>query len=200
MAAKKYLKFDPTTKIHAEESSVDSSAGAGDAGKITALNASGVLAASILNGVTSSAGAGDSGKTGLLDASGKWDSSMMPTGIGADTQVIVTSENLSAGNLVNIYNNAGTVTARKADATTVGKLADGFVLAATTSGQNATVYGVGTNTGVTGLVGGDVYLDTTAGGVTQTAPSGSGNIVQRVGFASAAGELWFQRGTPTALA
>jgi len=41
MAANKYLKNNAGNAI--EETSVDASAGAGDAGKIVALNASGVL-------------------------------------------------------------------------------------------------------------------------------------------------------------
>lgn len=147
-----------------------------------------------------SAGAGDANKIVALDASGRLDNSVLPSGIGSDTQVVTTSENLTSGMLVNIYDNAGTITARKADATVAGKEADGFVLASTTSGQNATIYGTGTNSAVTGLIGGRVYLSTTAGVITQTPPSSSGNIVQDVGFATAAGELWFQRGIPVTLA
>ena len=127
---------------------IATSAGAGDADKIPALGAAGKLDNSFLVAVNSSAGAGDAAKLPLLDANGRLDNTMMPVGIGADTASIVTSENLTAGNLVNIYDNAGTATARKADATTTGKEAMGFVLAGTTSPAAATVYFEGRITGL----------------------------------------------------
>ena len=182
-----------------EEAALLTSAGAGDAGRIPALNASGVLDATIVNSKTTSAGAGDSGKLPALDAAGKLDNSFMPTGIGADTASIVTSEDLAAGNLVNIYDVAGTPTARKADATT-DKRAHGFVLAAVTAPAAATVYFEGSNTGVTGLTAGTQFLATTAGLCTTTAPSGAGNIVQGVGVATAAGVLNFEAGEVLVLA
>ncbi len=184
----------------AEQAALTTSAGAGDAQAIPALNASGVLDLSIVNGKASSAGVGDAGKLVALDGSGRIDNSMMPTGLGADTKVLTASEALSAGNLVNIWNDAGTTKVRKADATTAGKEAHGFVLAAAASGASATVYFEGANTGVTGLTGGNVFLSTTAGGCTNTAPSGSGNVVQRVGIATAATELNFEAQQPIALA
>jgi hypothetical protein len=139
----------------------------------------------------SSAGAGDAGRIVALDAAGRIDNSMMPVGIGADTQVVEASENLAAGDLVNIHNSTG-AKARKADATTAGKEAHGFVLAAVTSGQPATVYFEGSNTQVTGLTPGPQYLSTTPGLSTHTPPSGSGNILQKVGVATDAAVLNFE--------
>lgn len=182
-----------------EVAAVDASAGAGDAGKVPALNASGVLAASIVNSTTTSAGAGDSGKVVALDAAGKIANTMMPTGVGADTKLIAASEDLAAGDFVNIWNSTG-AKVRKADATTAGKEAHGFVLAAVTSGQNATVYFEGANTQVTGQTPGPVFLSATAGLATSTAPSSSGNVVQRIGFATAATEINFQSQPPIVLA
>src|SRR3989304_8755821 len=126
MAVRKYIKNNAGTL--AEEASVNSSAGAGDEGKIPALDANGVLAASIVNSTASSAGAGDVGKLPSLDGSGKLDTSFMPVGIGADTAAIATSESLAAGDFVSIWDNTGAAV-RKADATTAGKEAHGFVLA-----------------------------------------------------------------------
>lgn len=146
-----------------------------------------------------SAGAGDDGKIPALDSSGRLDSSMMPVGITADTAAVATSETLAAGDLVNIWNSTG-AKVRKADATVAGKEAHGFVLAAFTHPTTATVYFDGTNTGVTGLTPGPQFLATTAGGATLTAPSGVGNVVQRVGFATAATALNFQSQTPITLA
>lgn len=152
-----------------------------------------------LAAVQTSAGAGDAGKIAALDAAGRFDSSMMPTGIGADTASIATSENLASGDLVNVYNVAGTATARKADATT-DKRAHGFVLAASTSPAAAVVYFEGTNTGVTGLTPGDLYLSTTPGLATSTAPSAAGNIVQHIGIATSATSMNFEASRPFVLA
>lgn len=148
--------------------------------------------------IQTSAGAGDAGKIPALDASGKLDTSMMPTGIGADTAAIATSESLSAGDLVNIWDDTGAAV-RKADATT-NKPAHGFVLAAFTHPTTATVYFEGSNTGVTGLTPGIQFLQTTAGTAGATAPSGAGNIVQRVGVAVSATLLNFESNQPILLA
>lgn len=179
--------------------SVAASAGAGDAGKLAALNGSGVLAASIVNSVASSAGAGDSGKLAALDGSGRLDATMMPVGVGADVATITASEDLAAGDFVNIWDNSG-AKARKADATTTGKFAHGFVLSSVTSGNPATVYFEGSNTGVTGQTPGPVFLSTTAGIATSTAPSSSGNVVQRIGVATAAASINFESNVPLVLA
>lgn len=119
------------------------------------------------------------------DSTGKLDISWMPTGVGAEVLVCATSENLAAGDFVNIYLNAGVITARKADATNNTKPAHGFVLSAVTSPANATVYfESNTNTAVTGLtIGSDYYLGTTAGTITTTPPAAAGNIIQFIGRA-----------------
>ena len=160
---------------------------------------SGVI--SELEALVTSAGAGDAGKIPALDATGKLDNTLMPVGIGADTKILPASENLAAGDLVNVWNDSGTAKARKADATTAGKEANGFVLSAVTLGNNATVYFDGTDTQLSSLTPGAVYyLATTAGGVTDTPPSGSGNVLQRVGRALSATELTFEPGEPITLA
>lgn len=147
-----------------------------------------------------SAGAADAGKIVALDSTGRIDNTMMPTGIGADTANITTSEALAAGDLVNVWNSTG-AKVRKADASTAGKEAHGFVLAAASSGATATVYFEGTDTQVTGLTPGVQYLSaTTPGAATATAPSGTGQVVQRVGFATAATALNFQSQPPVVLA
>ena len=172
--------------------------GGGSANKIAKLTAGGILAASIVNSVTTSAGAGDAAKVVALDAAGRIDSTMMPVGIGADTATITTSEALSAGDLINIHNSTG-AKVRKADATTAGREAHGFVLAGFGSATSATVYFEGTNTGVTGLTPGPQFLSTTPGLATVTAPSAAGNVVQRVGVATGATSLNFEGGVPITL-
>lgn len=150
--------------------------------------------------IQSSAGAGDAGKIPALDSAGRLDTSMMPVGIGADTKSIVTSENLAAGDLVNVYNNGGTLNARKADATN-GRRAHGFVLAATTSPASATVYFEGTITGLTGLTpGSTMYVSATAGVATATAPTTAGYISQEIGAALTSTEISFEPQQPITLA
>jgi hypothetical protein len=124
---------------------------------------------------------------------------MMPTGIGADTALIAATEALAAGDFVNVYNSSG-AKCRKADASTAGKEAHGFVLAAVDSGNNATVYFEGTNTQVTGHTPGVVFLSATPGLATTTAPSSAGNVVQRIGFATGATAINFQSQVPIVLA
>lgn len=196
-SSKKFIKNNAGTLT--EEAALTTSAGAADADKIPALNASGVLDATIVNAKATSAGAGDAGKVVQLDGAGRIDATMMPVGIGADTAIIQASENLAAGDFVNVHNSSG-ARVRKADATTAGKEAHGFVLGAVSSGANATVYFEGTNTGVSGMTPGTVFLATTAGGATGTAPSASGNVVQKLGVAISATAINFERGEPIVLA
>lgn len=196
---KKFIKNNAGTLT--EESALTTSAGAADADKIPALNANGVLDATIVNSKTSSAGAGDAGKLPALDGTGRLDASFLPVGIGADTGTIVASEALAAGDLVNIWNNAGTANVRKADATAAGKEAHGFVLAAVANGANAAVYFEGTNTQCSGLTPGVQYLSaTTAGTPTAASPAGAGKVTQRVGFAISATAMNFQSEPPIVLA
>lgn len=165
MAGNKYLRSDATTGVPTEQASSQTSAGAGDAGKIPAL-----------------------------DSTGRLDSSMMPVGITPPTASVVSSENLAAGDLVNIYNNAGTANVRKADASASGKQADGFVLSAVTSPAAAVVFFPGDeDTGVTGLTPGRQWLsDTTPGKTLATPPTTSGHLVQPVGTATSATNLIFE--------
>lgn len=185
--------------IATEREAIVESAGAGDAGRIPALDDAGHLDATVLNATAASAGAADAGKTVALDGTGRINNSMMPVGIGADTAIIQASEALAAGDYVNVHDASG-ARVRKADASTSGKFAHGFVLAAVSSGQNATVYFEGTNTQVTGQTPGTVFLSTTAGLGTTAAPAGAGNVVQRVGVAISATAVNFERSSPIVLA
>lgn len=196
-STKKFIKNNAGTLT--EEAALTTSAGAGDAHRVPALNASGILDATIVNSVTTSAGAGDAAKVVALDAAGRIDSTMMPTGIGADTASITTSEALADGDFVNIWNSTG-AKVRKADATTAGKEAHGFVLASVSSGAAATVYFEGTNDHVTGQTPGPVFLQTTAGTAGTTAPSTAGNVVQKLGIAISATAINFEAAQPIVLA
>lgn len=151
-------------------------------------------------GLQTSVGAGDAGKIVALDDTGRIDTSMMPVGVVADTAAITTSEALAAGDFVNVHNVAGAFRVRKADATVAGKAADGFVLAGFGSAAVATVYFEGTNTQVTGQTPGAVFLQTTAGLAGATVPSAAGNVVQRIGAAISATAINFTRSEPVTLA
>ena len=179
------------------------SAGAGDANAIPALNTSGVLDPTLLNAKIISVGAGDAGKIPQLDSSGRVDVSVLPVGLGAETQQLVASEALAAGNFVNIWNNAGVASVRKADASAVGKEASGFVLAAVASAGTATVFSVSnTNTQLTGLTPGAAhYLSDSAAGMTMSAaPTVAGHVVQQLGRAGSATSLVFSPGPSITLA
>jgi len=154
-----------------------------------------------VEGLTTSQGAADAGKIIALDSSGKIDNSMMPSGIGADTEVMATSESLSAGDLVNIWNDSGTRKARKADASN-GRRAHGFVLDAVTSPNNATVYMSGDITGLTSLTPGTVYYlsASTAGASTSTSPSTAGQLSQEIGIAVSSTSIVFKPQQPITLA
>ena len=142
-----------------------------------------------------STGATEAGKIIAADSNGKLDESWLPTGIGADVAVVAASENLGAGDLVNVYDDSGTPKARKADASTAGKHAHGFVLDSVSSGANATVYFEGTIIGLTNVTAGDLYLSaTTAGTFTATPPTGTGKVVQRIGVGTTSTTLNFESG------
>lgn len=148
-----------------------------------------------------SAGAANAGNIVALDANGKLDATVMPSGIGAATVVIPASEALTAGAFVNIYDNAGVVTARNANATNNTKPANGFVKSAVASGANATVYLDGANDALTGLTTGSrYYLSTTAGGVTATPPSATGNNLQFIGYATQTTAIQFTQNPGITLA
>lgn len=154
-----------------------------------------------LSGVVVSAGAANDGDLVALDASGKLDSSVLPSGIGQNTIAVTASEALAANDLVNVYDNAGTPAVRKADASTEGKECTGLVKASVSSGGSATVYLSGnTITGLSGMAAGRRYLSTTPGQSTATAPSSSGNVVQKIGDAFNATTIAFEPEEPVTLA
>jgi hypothetical protein len=149
--------------------------------------------------IATSAGAGDADKIPCLDATGKLDNSFMPAGLGTDQFTLNASEALSAGDFVNVWNDAGTAKVRKADASN-GRRADGFVLAAVTSGNPATVYTADENTGLSGMtIGARQYLGT-SGARTETVPTTAGHIVQYLGVARSATALVYEVAEPVTLA
>lgn len=148
--------------------------------------------------VESSAGAGDEGKIVALNAAGQIDTTMIDSALLTETKVSPASEDLAAGDLVDIWNDTGTLKVRKADASaaSAGKKADGFVKAAVTAPANATVYFDGEVSGLTGLTPGAEYFlsDSTPGGITATPVTTAGNLLQSVGVAKSVNTLSFEPG------
>lgn len=138
-----------------------------------------------------STGAGDAGEIPALDSTGRLDSSVMPSGFGAETTTATASEALAAGDFVNLYDSTG-LKVRKADASGGNaKKAHGYVLASVSSSATATIYYGNLNNQLSSLTVGAVYYlsGTTPGAVTSTAPTTSGHIVQQLGVARSTTEL-----------
>jgi hypothetical protein len=152
----------------------------------------------LVTAIATSAGVGDANKIVATGGDGKLDLTLMPTGIGPSTETIAASENLAAGDFINIWNDSGTRRTRKADASN-SRPAHGFVLAAVTSGANATIYLQGVNTGLTSLTPGlQYYLAGTAGTATATAPSTG--LIQPLGIAVSATAINFEFEPPVTIA
>lgn len=147
--------------------------------------------------ISASGGAGDASKIVATDGSGRLDSSLMPVGLGVDTETIVASEALVAGDFVNIWSNSGVRNVRKA-AVDNSRPAHGFVLSAVTSGQNATVFKAGTNSSLTGLTHGAQYFLGNNGAATTTpAIASPAQIIQSLGIACDTTEIAFTFQSPT---
>lgn len=153
-------------------------------------------------GIVTSAGVANDGDFVVLDSTGKLDASVLPAGVGQNTISATASEALAANDLVNWYNNAGTVNVRKADATTVGKECNGFVKAAVANAATATIFLSGNViTGLSGMTPGTrQYLATTPGARTETAPSTAGNVSMMVGYSVTATTLAFEPEEPITIA
>lgn len=118
-----------------------------------------------------------------------------------DTSVsILASEALTDGDLCNLWDNAGVINVRKADATIAGKEAHHFVLGDTAALALASVCLGVQDTRRTGLTPGKQYLSTVPGKTQSVPPTGSGQIVQVVGVATSSTSLSFQPQLPITLA
>lgn len=156
----------------------------------------------LVSAITASAGAGDANKILATDASGKIDPSFMPSGVDLAVESIVASEELVAGDFVNIWDNAGTRNVRLADGST-DKPAHGFVLAGAAAAAPASVYTRGTNNQLTGLTPGVRYFlsDVAAGEATATPPTEtSGHIFQILGPALSTTSIQFEYDDPVYVA
>lgn len=99
--------------------------------------------------------------------------------------MIVASEALIAGDIVNVFDSNGDFRVRKACAAVANnKEAHGFVLNSVAAGSLVSVYYQGYNDQLAGLSPGTQFLSTTPGKVTSTPPGSAGQILHRLGFAA----------------
>lgn len=154
----------------------------------------------LVTAISASVGVADANKIVATGSDGKLDSTLMPAGIGAATENMIASEALAAGDFINIWLDAGTRKARKADASN-GRAAMGFVMNSVAANANATVTLQGTNTALTGLtVAARYYLSATiAGSLTTTSPNTSGQISQSLGFAVSTTSINFEYDDPISI-
>ena len=138
----------------------------------------------LIPSIDTSAGASSAGEILAADENGKLNPSFLPVGVGADNASLPATEALAAGDFVNIYDATGTPSCRKASGVDNTKPAHGFVKSDYSDGAVALVYFEG-EAPLTGLTVGTKYFlsSTTAGGVTATAPSANGNMIQYLGTA-----------------
>lgn len=105
----------------------------------------------------------------------------------------IASENIATGAMVNLFDNAGTLMARNANATNNTKPCHGFAplsFAAAARGEVDLFNGYCTS--IAGLTKGTRYfLSTVNGIITAVAPVAAGNIEQPVGLALSATEMYF---------
>ena len=104
----------------------------------------------------------------------------------------IAGEALVAGNIVNVYNNAGTLTARKAAATTVTLQATGYVNTAYSTSDTVTILTGGANSNLSSLtLGATYYLSATPGAVDTVVVSTTNYVIQELGWANTTASLLF---------
>ena len=136
---------------------------------------------------------GEQGPQGLTGIQGIQGTTGAAGGGPPTPSPIITSEALTSGNYVNVYSEFGAFRVRKASAASIGTEAHGFVANSFSAGALAAVYSVGAiNSNLSGQIPGPVFLATTAGLGSSMPPTGIGQIVQRVGFATSNVAVVFQ--------
>jgi hypothetical protein len=140
---------------------------------------------------TVSTGSGSAGNAIGANSSGHLDTTWLPPGVGEDVEIVIAAENLSAGDFVNYFSDAGVFSARRADNSN-GRQAEGFVTEAVAVAGQARVFHLGeVNSGLSGLTIGARYWLGTAGGVIAAplANSATGKLSQYLGRAKSATEI-----------
>jgi hypothetical protein len=115
------------------------------------------------------------------------------------TNSVRVSDAVTAGQVVNVWNNGGLFMCRPADASVFGKQADGFVLESAAAGADVPVFALGYIVLLAGLSPGLQFLQTTPGAVGNSVPNAAGQVIQQVGYASDAAILHFNPQQPVLL-
>lgn len=146
----------------------------------------------LIGAIQTSVGGGDGNKILATNGAGKIDASFLPAGLEIQTESMIGSVALLAGDFVNIFDDGGTRSARKALASDPDLLAHGFVLASSSIAGPVLVYTKGVNTAVAGLENTKYYLSSiTAGESSSTPPTDtSGHFQQVLGFGTGNGVLF----------
>lgn len=144
-----------------------------------------------IEAIVASVGVADAGKIVALDNAGKLSLTFLPDGVGRDILTMPAFETLAADDFVNVFSDAGTLKARKADASQSARFAVGYVKSAVTSGANADVYFTGTISGSSLTVGAEYFLSaTTAGKPATTVVTTAGQLCQKVGVATSTTQIY----------
>jgi hypothetical protein len=151
-----------------------------------------------------SAGAGDAGKVVALNASGEIDASMLPAGV-SNALSVVASEAIAANAIVEIHDVLGVANIRNASADAIlGQPGVGWVAAAVAALASGTVFFDGQVGGQVGLVAGSrIYLASSSpadGTITTTPLSTTGEFHQYLGKAVSATSFQFEPDDPILLA
>ena len=149
-----------------------------------------------------STGIVDADKIARTSSDGRFHLSLMPLGLEKELVSIATSETLASGDLVHIWDNAGTPAVRKADATATNKFrAFGIVKDNYTHPSVADVYLTGAVSGYSGLtIAVPYFLSETPGLLTTTAPTTAEAIVQKIGESLSSTEIDLEIQQPVTLA
>lgn len=144
--------------------------------------------AKAIQAIVTSSGAANDGDLVALDSTGKLDESVMPLGIGADVLNAPSFEDLTAGDYVNIFDDAGTIKIRKADNSN-GRDAHGFIKDTVVAPAAVNVFFEGPNANLSGLTLGARYFLGETGAVIETPLepiADAGKISQYLGVAISA--------------
>ena len=158
----------------------------------TLIQTSGGVFKEVFNTVADVGPAGD-GLTVGLDGTGRVHETLWPA--FKDSNMVIASEALTAGDFVNIWDDLGIPKVRKATASNVQRPAHGFVLDTVIAGDTVEVLAEGTNPALSGLTPKDYYLSCTVpGGVQGNSPFDLNQISQKVGKAVSPTSINFHPG------
>ncbi len=144
---------------------------------------------------TVSAGAATGNTIVATTASGQFDASVIPTSVSGN---VVRNENAASAISASTLVNFGGSGVRPADSTS-GYPANGFALAAISSGASGPINLIGILSGLSGLTeGADYYLGTNGAAILAAAlPTASGSLIQHIGVAVSTTEINFEYSEPT---